>query len=315
MRTRPSMIEMVEEYLAVRRALGVQLRIEGHQLLDFARFAEAVGHRGPITVDLVVRWARSSPKSTRVGWARRVEVVRPFARYRQSFDTHTQIPPSNLFGPAHPRRPPHIYSATETWRMLVAAGRLNPVGGLRPAAVRVVLGLLACTGMRPAEAVKLSESDVDLRAGVLTIRETKFRKSRLVPLHSSTTLALRRYKTFRDGMVPTPITPAFFVIDGGKPFDKSRLRNAFLRIRRDLGWRARTGERLPRVYDLRHSFATRRLLQWYADGVDVHAALPSLSTYLGHVKVSDTYWYLSAIPELMAITAGRFEQFVAGDRQ
>jgi integrase len=168
--------------------------------------------------------------------------------------------------------------------------------------------------MRPAEAVKLMESDVDVDAGVLTIRETKFRKSRLVPLHPTATRALRRYKAFRDGKVPTPIASSFFVIDGGIPFSKSKLRTAFLRIRRELGWTASGGERMPRIYDLRHAFATRRLLRWYADGIDVHLALPSLATYLGHVKVSDTYWYLSAVPELMAITAGRFEQFVAGDR-
>ncbi len=314
MKTRRSMTEMVEEYLEVRRVLGVQLRIEGRQLLAFARFADDSRHRGPITIDLVVRWARSSPKSTRAGCARRVDTVRPFARYRFAFDACTEIPPSHLLGPARTRRPPHVYSTTETRDMLTAAGRLYPVGGVRPATVRTVLGLLACTGMRPAEAIRLTESDADLSAGVLTIRETKFCKSRLVPLHPTATRALRRYKAFRDRTVPVAIAPTFFVVDGGIPFSKSKLRTAFLRIRRELGWTASGAERKPRIYDLRHAFATRRLLRWHADGIDVHVALPSLSTYLGHVKVSDTYWYLSAIPELMAITAGRFEQFVVGDR-
>lgn len=314
MKTRRSMTKLVEEYLELRRALGVQLRIEGGQLLAFARFADDSKHLGPITLDLVVGWARSSPKATRAGWARRVDTVRPFARYRSSFDTDTEIPPSHLLGPARTRRPPHVYSTTETRDMLTEAGRLVPVGGLRPTTVRTVLGLLACTGMRPSEAVRLAESDVDLDAGVLTIRETKFCKSRLVPLHPTATWALRRYKAFRDRAVPVAIAPTFFVVDGGMPFSKSKLRTAFLRIRRELSWTARDVERKPRLYDLRHAFATRRLLRWYADGIDVHLALPSLSTYLGHVKVSDTYWYLSAIPELMAITAGRFEQFVVGDR-
>lgn len=309
------MTRLVQQYLGVRRALGVQLRIEGGQLLEFARYADALGHRGPITVDLVVRWARSSSRATQVGWARRAEVVRPFAKYRLAFDPRTEIPPSGLLGRAHPRRPPHIYSTPEVRRMLAEARRLHPVDGLRPTAVHVVLGLLACTGMRPAEPLRLTRDDVDLAAGVLTVRETKFRKSRLVPLHPSATRALRRYARLRDRTVPHPIASHFFVVDGGLPLTKGRLRTAFLRIRVALGWRSAPGHRAPRLYDLRHAFACRRLLRWYVDGSDVHAAMRSLSTYLGHVKVSDTYWYLTAIPELMAFTAARFERFTRGGRR
>jgi integrase len=312
---KPRMTRHVEEYLTVRRALGVQLRIEGGQLREFARYADALGHRGPITVDLVARWARSSSRSTPVGWARRAEVVRPFAKYRLAFDPRTEIPPSGLLGRAHPRRPPHIYSMSEIRRMLAEARRLHPVGGLRPAAVHVLLGLLACTGMRPAEPLRLTRGDVDLDAGVLTIRLTKFRKTRLVPLHFSATNALRRYARLRDDRVSEPVTPNFFVVDGGFPLTQRRLHHAFLGIRLGMGWRAATGGRLPRLYDLRHTFACRRLLRWYSDGVDVQQALPSLSTYLGHVKVSDTYWYLTGIPELMALTAARFERFARGGRR
>ncbi len=307
-----SMISKVDEYLIVRRALGVQLRIEGGQLLDFARYADSIKHRGPITVELAVRWARSSERSSPLGWARRLEVVRPFARYRLAFDPGTEIPPRNLLGPAHRRKQPHIYTPKEVQALLAAATRLKPPSSLRAATVQAVLGLLACTGLRPAEALKLARTDVDVETGVLTIRETKFCKSRFVPLHSSATRALRRYARIRDGKVPDPIAPHFFIVDGGAPFTKSKLRTAFIRIRRDLGWWAAPRRQRPRLYDLRHSFACLRLLRWCAEGVDVHCALPTLSTYLGHVKVSDTYWYLTGIPELMAITAGRFERFIHG---
>jgi integrase len=309
-----SMISKVEGYLTVRRALGVQLRIEGTQLLEFARYADSIKHRGPITVELAVRWARSSVRSSPLGWARRLEVVRPFARYRLAFDPDTEIPPRNLLGPTHRRKQPHIYTRQEVQALLAAATRLKPPSGLRAATVQTVLGLLACTGVRPAEALKLARTDVDLEAGVLTIQETKFCKSRLVPLHSSATHALRRYASIRDGKVPHPFSPHFFIVDGGAPFTKSKLRTAFIRIRRDLGWWMTPRQKGPRLYDLRHSFASRRLLRWYEEGVDVHCALPTLSTYLGHVKVSDTYWYLTGIPELMAITAGRFERFIHGIR-
>jgi integrase/recombinase XerD len=309
MKRRASMLTQVQEYLVVRRALGVQLRIEGAQLLDFARYADSIGHRGPITIALAVRWARSSVRCSQLGWARRLEVIRPFARYRLAFDHRTQLIPSKLFGPAHPRKQPHVYTETEIRALLAAASRLSPLDGLRPLTIRTVLGLLACTGLRPAEAVKLTRFDVDLETGVLTIRETKFAKSRLVPLHWSATRALRRYVRIRDRKLRVPIAPSFFVIDGGVPFTKSKLRTAFIRIRRGLGWATTPPQRRPRLYDLRHAFACRRLLRWCAAGVDVHRALPALSTYLGHVKVSDTYWYLTGIPELMAITAERFERF------
>jgi len=310
MKRAKSMTVLVQEYLAVRRALGVQLRIDGQQLLDFGRYADSSGRQTEITIELVARWARSSARSTSVGWTRRVDVVRPFARYRLAFDPRTEIPPRNLLGPAHRRKQPHIYTESEVRLLLAAASRLTPVNGLRPITVRTLLGLLACTGLRPAEAIKLTRSDVDLEAGVLTIRETKFCKSRLVPLHSSATRALLRYTMVRDDKVPAPTAPSFFVVDGGFPFTKSKLRTAFIRIRRELGWATTPRPKRPRLYDLRHAFACRRLLRWCAAGVDVHCALPALSTYLGHVKISDTYWYLTGIPELMAVTAGRFERFV-----
>jgi integrase len=310
-RHRTTMVRLVEEYLAARRALGFALRIEGRQLHAFGRYADARHHRGPLTVELAVAWARSSPSSSPLTAPRRLEVVRSFAGYRAAFDPATEVPPLGLLGPAHRRVAPHIYTPREIEALVQAAARLTPVDGLRPRAFATLFSLLACTGMRVSEALALSLSDVDLAAGVLRIARTKFRKARFVPLHPSATRALRRYATARDRHLGRRLSgDAFFVLDDGTQLTYSRTRTAFLALRRGLGWTQPAGTgRLPRVHDLRHTFACTRLLHWHRDRVDVHAVLPALSTYLGHTKVSDTYWYLTGIPALMGLVAQRFDRF------
>jgi len=301
------MVSLVEEYLAARRAVGFALRIDGRQLLAFARYAERLGHRGPLTTALAVRWATRS--ETPLGPARRLEVVRPFARYLSAVDARTEIPLPRLLGPSHRRLPPHIYSPREIRALLRAAAALTPAAVLRPPTYPALFGVLAATGLRVSEALTLARADVDLAEGVLTIRETKFRKSRLVPLHPSVTRALRRYTAQRHGYHPRPATPAFFLNEAGTPLCYSTVRTTFLRLQRALRWTARAGARPPRIHDMRHTFVCQRLLRWYRDGADVDHHIAALSTYLGHAKVSDTYWYLTGIPELLALTAARFERF------
>jgi integrase len=193
--------------------------------------------------------------------------------------------------------------------LLLAAARLAPVGGLRPLTIQTVLGLLASTGLRPTEALRLTRDDVDLDANVLTIRKTKFRKSRLVPIHSTVASVLLRYAQKRDQIVGNTSEPVFFVLADGKPLSAKKLETAFHRIAHALPWMRPPIHRPARLYDLRHTFACRRLLRWYSEGTDVQNALPALSTYLGHVKVTSTYWYLTGTTELMALAGGRFEQF------
>ncbi|MGH8121951.1 MAG: tyrosine-type recombinase/integrase, partial [Rudaea sp.] len=293
MNRRVSMTERVRQYLRARRATGLRLRIEGQQLLSFARFADARRSRGPLTTELSVRWAYASVRAGPVGRARRLEVIRPFARYLAAFDERTEIPAPGLLGPAHRRKAPHIYTASEITQLLRAAARLPPAGTLRRLTMQTFLGLLTCTGLRPAEAVRLCDADVDLRNAVLTIRQTKFQKSRLVPLHVSTSRALQRYRATR---VPVRLNEAFFMLDGAIPLTLVKAERTFAALRQQLNWPI-AGQRRPRLYDLRHTFACRRLISWCAQGVDVHHVIASLATYLGHVKVSDTYWYLSATPE------------------
>ena len=309
-----SMTTLVEDYLVARRALGVKLTVEGRQLCNFAQFADEVAHGGHLTVDLALRWACSSKRSSQVGQARRLEVIRPFARYLSAIDPRTEIPPKGILGSGHPRIPPKIYSDCEVRDLLAAAAQLKPEGGLRPKTIHTYLSLLVCTGMRPGEPLRLTNTDVNLKVDTITVRETKFRKSRIVTLHPSATEALLAYVRFRDSLAPNPKSPAFFLVDGGTALTSTKLCTAFDRLRRELGWVTKSKGRTPRLYDFRHAFVCRRLLLWYAQKVDVHNVMPALSTYLGHVKVTDTYWYLTGIPELMELASSRFERFAIPEK-
>jgi len=306
-----SMVALAQEYLDYRRRLGSRLRSEGKMLLAFARYADRSGRRGPLTTELAVRWARSSVNAAPLYPARRLQVVRGFARYRAIFDPATEIPPEGLLGPAQRRTTPHIYSEAELTALLVAAGRLRSPTGLRRQTYSTLIGLLSCTGLRIAEALKLTRGDLDWGRSTLTIRETKFHKSRLVPLHPTTLRAMESYARFRDACHPSPQTDTFFVSERGTPLPYRTVQITFGKLRAHLPGASSHEGRAPRIYDLRHTFACQRLLRWYGEGVDLDHAVLALSTYLGHAQVSDTYWYLTGIPELLNLAAARFECFGA----
>ena len=302
-----SMHDRVEAYLDIRRSLGYALRVEGEELKRFARFAETQGHKSALTLDLALAWANASQKASPVYRARRLEIVRSLAKYCVLFEPETEIPPPGLLGSAHRRVTPHIYSQQELSDLLITAEHLAPQDGLRPLTMKCFLGLLASTGLRVSEALRLTRKDVNFTDGVLTVWETKFHKSRHVPLHHTAVEALNEYAHFRDLRVPYSQTSCFFLLDDGQPFRYRQARSAFDQIRSQLGWESRHGRR-PRLYDLRHTFACRRLQLWYEEGVNVDWALPYLATYLGHGKVTDTFWYLTGVPSLMAIVSARFER-------
>lgn len=307
MRAPQTMTAWAKQYLDHRRKLGYRLRIEGQQLLQFAGWADRSSHHGPVTTELALRWATLPKDRAPLYWARRLEVVRGLARYQAIFDLDTQIPPSGLLGPAHRRTTPHIYSEQQIAQLLAAAGTLAPAGGLRPRTYHTLFGLLASTGLRISEALKLRRDRVDLPQGVLTIDQSKFCKRRLVPLHPSTTQALRRYVRCRDQYHPVAQSDRFFVSNSGRALAYSTVRTTFKGLRQKLGWQLAAGARVPRIHDLRHTFVCRRILLWVAQGKDIDHAIVALSTYLGHRKVTDTYWYLTGVPELLALAAKRFE--------
>lgn len=309
------MTQHVEEYLALRRAFGFRLSIAGQQLRDFARFAERTARCKPLTVQLALRWAQSSPTGKQTTAARRLLILRPFARYLRTVEPLTEILPKRVLGPAQYRQVPHIYSAQEIRALLESASRLRPRGGLRGLSVGTYLRLLSCTGMRPPEPLRLTRADVDFESHCVIVRQTKFSKSRVVVLHPTATKALQDYARVRDRYIKYPRSQSFFLSDNGSAFTHKKAVWAFRYLRRQLAWVRQPGRRLPRLYDLRHTFVCRRLLAWHRDCVDVHVAMPALSTYLGHVKVTDTYWYMTAIPELMNTLSVRFERFVRGNTE
>lgn len=305
-----AMQNAVQRYLVERRGLGFDLVIAGGQLLRFARFADARDHTGPLTLELQLDWAREHVRSTSsITWARRLEVVRPFAAYFRQFEPQTEVPDLHTFGRGHRRLAPHIYSEPEIVELLVAAGHLTG-GDLRPATYRTLFGLIAATGLRLSEALRLRDSDVDVSGGLLTVRQTKFNKSRQLSLHTTTVAALAAFRGTRNQWVAQDSEMTFFVSRAGSELAKRTVHQVFDQLRRSLNWVARGDYPWPRIHDLRHTFAVRRVQRWQQDGTSLEHAMFMLCTYLGHAKISDTYWYLSGVPELMSVVGERFERFV-----
>jgi integrase len=306
----------VDDYLAERRRLGFELRNMALALVSFARYTEHVGHQGPLTTDVMADWARQDKAQSHLlgTWARRLKALRPFTRWLRQFEPRTEVPDASIFGPVPGRVAPHIYREAEIVELLAAARGLNPQDGLRPATFETLFGLIASAGLRVSEALSLLDTDVDLCDGTLMVRQTKFAKSRLLPLHPSTVEVLVRYRQLRSRQVQTTTDTPFFVgTQGdrlGQPLGDRQVHRIFIELRDQLGWVDRGAHGNPRIHDLRHSFAVRRLMLWHEQGIDVDQAMLTLSTYLGHAKISNTYWYLTGVPELMALAGSKFERFV-----
>ena len=299
--------ESLDEYLAVRRALGCKLVTAGRLLQKFVAFAEQ-NHTSFITTDLALRWAMLPTSAQPAQWTNRLGMVRRFAQYLSGADSRTEIPPVGLLPHRFHRKPPHIYTEDEVARLLGAAQHLPSPTGLRAWTYSTFFGLLAVTGMRMSEPIALDGEHVDLVRGFLTIRKTKFGKSRLVPLHPTTQDALRRYAQLRDRIHPQSKTAAFFVSERGRRLTNCTVRWTFVKLSRQIGLRGPHDSHGPRLHDLRHGFAIETLLEWYRAGVDVEQHLPELATYLGHRHVTDTYWYLSATPELLRLAMARVDR-------
>jgi integrase len=299
--------EAVGEYLALRRGLGFTLRDAGIGLVDFVSFLEQQG-AASITTALALAWAQQPSSARPAAWARRLSYVRGFARYRSATDARTEIPPWGLLPHRPERARPYLYTDAEIQQLLEAALHLAPAGGLRAWTYHALLGLLAVTGLRISEALGLTLEDVDLRAGVLTVRGTKFGKSRLVPLHASTQQVLAAYTLRREDFLAGRRAVSFFISRRGTRLDGATVRRTFYTLSRQIGLRGPSASHGPRLHDFRHRFAVQTLVQWYRAGAEVGPRLPILSTYLGHVQVRDTYWYLTACPELMGCAVQRLEQ-------
>jgi integrase/recombinase XerD len=304
--------ESLQDYVAMRRSLGFKLEQAGKYLLNFVSFLEGQ-NASFITTKLAVEWAQQPSSARTATWAGRLSAIRGFAVYRQATDSRTEIPPSDLLPTSCIRMKPYLYTDEEIARLMHAALEMPYAGVLTRRTYCCFFGLLAVSGMRPGEVIQLKVADVDLAAGLLTVKESKFGKSRLIPLHDSTKRALAEYAEIRDKLLNRPST-YFFISSVGTKLSGGRVRVTFYQLSRQIGLRGRTAKAGPRLQDFRHRFAVETLSHFYRDGEDAEHWLPVLSTYLGHASINDTYWYLSACPQLMEQAVHRLEQRWEGQR-
>lgn len=297
--------QQLEEYLRLRRLLGHDLAEAARLLPRFVAYLEA--HDAEfVTVEVAVAWSLEpkAPAGTTV-WGRRMMAVRGFARYLAGIDPRTEVPPAGLIPIRRRWRPPFIYSEADIVALMDEARRTirQP---LRAATYETLIGLLAATGLRVGEAIRLDRHDINYPNGVLVVRRSKFGKSRQVPLQESTLHALQHYARRRDKLCRHPSSESFFVSLRGTRIIYECVWPTFRMLCDRVGVGA--GAAHPaRVHDLRHSFAVRTLVGWYREGVDIQARLPWLATYLGHREPRYTYHYLSAAPELLGHAARLLE--------
>jgi integrase len=302
--------ESFKKYVALRRALGTQLLEPAAALSHFIDFVENSGSEF-ITIELSMEWATKPQDAQRATWSRRLSQVRGFATWLKAVDPRTEVPPQRLLNVGHRRNKPYIYTDEEVGKLMERAATLASASGLRAHTYVTLIGLLASTGLRPGEAIALDRLDVELQTGVLSVRNSKHGRSRFVPVEDSVQEALRDYARVRDQLNPTHQDKAFLVSERGGRLNGSSARRTFAKISCSVGIReslpGRGVGRGPRLQDFRHTFATKRITDWYRAGLDVNRELPKLSTYLGHRRTTDTYWYIQAVPELLQLATERLE--------
>lgn len=293
------------DYLSIRRRLGFKLHDHGRLLSSFVAYVDERGTT-TVTTELAMAWAKQAASADPSWWGARLSVVRVFARYLRTIDPATEVPPADILPVRSQRATPYLYSKSDVDALMAAARRLPSEH--RALTFATLIGLLAVTGMRVGEAIRLDLDDVDWSEGLLTVRKSKFGKSREVVLHSTTIDALRTYAEWRQQLRPRPRTPAFFVSLAGTRLIYQNLHFTFHELVEAAGIAPRSPRCRPRPHDLRHTFAVNTLLGWYRDGHDVPSRMHLLSTYLGHLDPSQTYWYLSATPELLSLAGERLER-------
>jgi integrase len=293
--------DSVDGYIALQHSLGYQFRKQAASLHAFLRYVRAADACGPLSQTLALDYVMASCLTPN-GRAIRYAVIRRFAEYHAAFDPRTEALDRRALPRSRAIPPPRILSEEELGSLMAASQRISGTYPLRGRTLTTVIGLLASTGLRSGEALRLDRSDVDLSKGVLQIRKTKFRKDRLVPVHVSTLTALQGYVRHRDLVFPAPKTPAFFISTRGTRLSSAGLYYGFEQACALAGVNAQANKRL-RPHDLRHRFAVTRLAEWHRQKIDVQSMLPQLATYLGHTRYSDTAYYITATSELLGLAA------------
>jgi integrase/recombinase XerD len=299
----------VDDYITLRRALGFKLGPHPRLLADFVAYVEAAGAE-TVTIQLAVSWAAQPSDGNPGWWSQRLGVVRGFAAHLRAFDPDTEVPPVGLLPRRSYRPEPYVYLPEEITALMAAARAIaDPLGA---ATLETVIGLIASCGLRPGEALSLERDDLDWTEGLLDISNAKFNKHRKVPVHPSTLDALAAYAQLRDRYCPRPSAATFFVSKTGTRLIHTKVDNTFAAVARRAGLPRPGTRRPPRLHDLRHHFAISTVVSWYRAGLDVNAQLPLLSTVLGHADPANSYWYLSATPELLALAASRRQHARSG---
>jgi len=299
-----SLNKALTEYLTLRRKLGFKLKGAGIMLKNFLSFLKNKGSP-VITAELAIQWAAQPAHAQPMYWAYRLCMVRHFAQYRITQDPRTEIPTQQVLPFRYDRKTPYQYSDTDVIKLVKAAQKLSSPTGLKSATYATLFGLLAVTGMRVSEAINLKNDDVDGSARVITVRESKFGKTRLVPIHMTTQRALNAYVKLRDHVARPSVW--FFITETHAPLNYQAVRRIFIKLSRPIVSTNTAGHRRPHIHDLRHRFALSTIMRWYRHGVDVEKHLPKLATYMGHVMITYTYWYLTAVPELLRLAARRLD--------
>jgi integrase len=297
------------DYLKIRRALGYKLERAEKLLGQFLDHLDRLGEEC-VTLENATSWVTLPAADSGHWWAFRMSIVRGFTSYLHALDPVHEVPPADLFPNRVHRAIPYLYSEEEILALMAAAGSLRLP--LRQATYQTLIGLLWVTGMRVGEAIRLDRGDVDLRHGVLTVRQTKFGKTRELPLHTTTVDALRAYLRLRDRLCSQTSTDAVLISPAGTRLIYGNVHSTFRQLRSQAGLQPRSPNCRPRIHDVRHTFAVHTLLDWYRQEYEVQPRLPLLSTYLGHVHPKDTYWYLQAAPELLQIAADRLQRSQGG---
>lgn len=297
------------DYLAVRRALGYKLKRAEKLLAQFLAYVEDHGEKN-LRIATMLAWATLPAGADRSWLACRLSIIRHFASHVHTIDPATEVPPTDLLPWRRCRATPYLYSDDDVAALMAAAATLRTPH--RVATYRTLIGLLAVTGMRVGEALALDCGDIDATQGVLTIRNSKFGKSRELPVHPSTVDALRHYLRRHDRPPSATSTPAVFVSTAGTRLLYCNVQWTFHRLVHRAGLKPRSAVCRPRLHDLRHRFAVCTILDGYRYGHDTEARLALLSTYLGHVDPSQTYWYLSAAPELLQLAGDRLQCHFGG---
>ena len=299
-------------YLEYKHSLGFKLTHEATVLKRFAAYTQSIKYDGPLTTEIVLKWVASGKQSDKT-MGRKIEVIRPFSKYVYSFDRESEIIHSLIFKNVHERPTPYIYSQSDVGTLMDECQNLYSPDGIRSYTTNIIIGLLWSTGMRPSEPVNLLNEDVDFKNNTLHIRKTKFSKERYIPIHKSVTEQLRSYRQWIEEKLGLKSSKdPFFYTTGGKKLTESSLAYAFKLIRPCINSKP-TGYPYVSLYDFRHTFACNPILRWNEQGEDVNEKLHVLSTYLGHVKPADTFWYLSETPELLKVSCSKYEEQFGGN--